>query len=70
MVVPAATPREVIVKLNTDFVRALNTPDLREKLRTIGQTPAPSTPEEFQAQIRTDYERWGRIVRQSGTKAD
>ena len=70
VVAPVATPREVIVKLNADFVRALNAPDLRERMKAIGQTPAPSTPEEFQAQIRADYERWGKVVRQSGAKAD
>jgi len=70
LVAPAGTPRDVIVKLNTDFVRALNAPELREKLKSIGQTAAPSTVEEFQAQIRTDYERWGKVVRQSGVKAD
>ncbi len=70
IVAPAATPREIIVKLNADFVRALNAPDVRDRLKVIGQTSSPSTPEEFQAQIRVDYERWGKIVKQSGAKAE
>ncbi len=69
-IAPAATPREVIVKLNADFVRALNSTDVRERLKVVGQTPSPSTPEEFQAQIRTDYERWGKVVKMSGAKVD
>ena len=60
------TPRTSLA----DFVRVLNSADVREKMKAIGQALAPSTPEEFAAQIRTDFERWGKVVRQSGAKAD
>jgi tripartite-type tricarboxylate transporter receptor subunit TctC len=70
VVAPAATPREVVVKLNGAVVRALKDPEVSARLNAIGQTPAPSTPEEFAAQIRGDYERWGKVVKASGAKAE
>jgi tripartite-type tricarboxylate transporter receptor subunit TctC len=70
VVAPAATPREVVVKLNGAVVRALKDPEVSARLNGIGQTPAPSTPEEFAAQIRGDYERWGKVVKASGAKAE
>src|SRR5512134_2544363 len=70
VVAPAATPRETIAKLNAAVVRALKDPDVAARLTGIGQTPAPSRPEEFAAQIRADYERWGKVVKASGAKVE
>jgi tripartite-type tricarboxylate transporter receptor subunit TctC len=70
VVAPAATPRETLVKLNAAVVRALRDPDVSARLSGIGQTPSPSTPEAFAAQIRSDYERWGKVVKASGAKVE
>jgi tripartite-type tricarboxylate transporter receptor subunit TctC len=70
VVAPAAAPRETIAKLNAAVVRALKDPDVAARLAGIGQTPSPSTPEEFAAQIRGDYDRWGKVVKASGAKAE
>ena len=70
VVVPAATPHEVIAKLNAAIVRALNSPDVLARIHALGQYPAPSTPAEFAEFIRADYERWGKVVKASGAKVD
>jgi tripartite-type tricarboxylate transporter receptor subunit TctC len=70
VVAPAATPPETIARLNAAVVRALKDPDVAARLSGIGQTPSPSTPEEFGAQILADYERWGKVVKASGAKVE
>ena len=70
IIVPAATPRDIVQRLNGSIVRAINSPDLGKRLRTAGQTPAPSSPEEFRDQIRNDFERWGQVVKITGAKVD
>jgi tripartite-type tricarboxylate transporter receptor subunit TctC len=70
IVVPAATPREVIARLNADIHRALAAPDVLKRVTSLGQTPSPSTPEEFAELIRAEHARWGKVVKASGAKAD
>lgn len=70
VVMPAATPRHVLRKLNADFVQALNSPEVRERLNAAGQSPAPSTPEEFQQEIRNDYAVWGKVVKSINLKPE
>jgi tripartite-type tricarboxylate transporter receptor subunit TctC len=70
VIAPAALPRATLAKLNAGVVRALRSPDVIERLGAIGQTASPSTPEEFAKQIRTEFERWGKVVKASGAKVD
>ncbi|MBI4190401.1 MAG: tripartite tricarboxylate transporter substrate binding protein [Betaproteobacteria bacterium] len=63
VIVPAGTPREVIVKLNAGIVSGLSQPDMRERLRAGGIEVSLSTPEEFDQQIRADFKRWEKIVK-------
>lgn len=70
MVAPAATPRPVVNKLNGAIVRALQMPDVQQRIQALGMTPSPSTPEELDKQIRADYALWGKVVKASGAKAD
>lgn len=70
VVAPASTPREAIMKLNAAIVRALNSPDVLKRIHSVGLTAAPSTPAEFAAYIRADYDRWGKVVKESGAKVD
>jgi len=70
VVVPSGTPQSIITKLNTDIVNALNASDVRERMKALGQELSPSTPEQFQEQIRSDYALWGKVVRASGVKVD
>jgi len=63
VVMPSTTPRDLLRRINADFVQALNSPDVRERLHIAGQTAAPSTPEEFQKEIRNDYAVWSKVIK-------
>jgi tripartite-type tricarboxylate transporter receptor subunit TctC len=68
--VPAGTPREVVERLHAEFARALAAPDLREKMLNLGAEPVGSKPEEFAAYIRAEADKYARVIRASGAKAD
>jgi len=70
IVVPAATPVDIIARLNTEVNRALANPDVRAKLAAQGAEPLGSTPAEYAAHIRNELPRWSKAVRESGAKAD
>ena len=67
---PAGTPREIITKLNAEFVRALALPDIRERLLAQGAEPVGGTPEQFAALIRAEIPKWAQVVKASGAKLD
>jgi tripartite-type tricarboxylate transporter receptor subunit TctC len=68
--VPAGTPREVVDRLHAEFTRALAAPDVREKMLSLGAEPVGSRPEEFAAYIRRESEKYARVIRASGARAD
>jgi tripartite-type tricarboxylate transporter receptor subunit TctC len=70
MVAPAATPRPIVRQLNEALVRILGMPDVQERIRALGMTPSPSTPEELEKLIRADYALWGKVAKTAGVKAD
>jgi len=67
---PAGTSKAVIAKLNTAILRALDSPDVLKRMGALGQTVAGSSVEEFTALIRSDYARWGKVVKAAGIKVD
>ena len=67
---PANTPRDIVMKLNTDIRRVMATPESREWLAGQGAEPGNDTPEEFLAYIKVEHAKWGRVVREAGIKAD
>lgn len=67
---PAGTPRDIVNRLNGAFVKLLNDPATRKLLAARGTDPLTSTPEEFAQFIRSETERWGKVVRASGATAD
>ena len=67
---PARTPPEIIARLNAAIVAVMNDPEVRAKLAQTGVLPAADTPEEFGRYLRGEYERWGRIIREKGIKAE
>jgi tripartite-type tricarboxylate transporter receptor subunit TctC len=63
---PAGTPAPVIAKFNAAMVAALKAPDLRERLRDTGTTPAPSSPQQFDVYMRKEIARWRAVIRDKG----
>jgi tripartite-type tricarboxylate transporter receptor subunit TctC len=70
VVVPAATPKVIVTKLQADIVRLLNQPDVRERLEVQGVEIAATTPDQFARLIRDEIVRWGKAVKVSGAKPD
>jgi tripartite-type tricarboxylate transporter receptor subunit TctC len=70
LVAPAATPREIILKLNGAIVRGLGHSEVRERLLIQGLEPVGNSPEEFGRLIRDELPKWAKIVRVSGAKVD
>ena len=70
LIAPAGMPKAVIARLNAEVNRALAGPGLPQKLAAIGAEPAGGTPEEFAKFIRSEYAKWGDVVRRSGAKMD
>ena len=67
---PAHMPKEVVQRLNTEIRTALASPALRERFRTLGADPTPSTPEEFLELSRRETAKWAKIVKFSGARID
>jgi tripartite-type tricarboxylate transporter receptor subunit TctC len=70
LLAPAATPPAIIDKVAADLKEAVSAPDVREKLIAQGAVPQASTPRELQGLIDKDRERYGRIIREKGLKAE
>ena len=68
--VPAATPKPVIARLNREFVRALQRPDVQDFYARQGALPVYNTPAEFAAFVGTEAVKWGALVRKAGVKPE
>ncbi len=67
---PTGTPAPIIGRLNAAFVKILNDPATRKLLASRGTEPMTSTPEEFARFIKSEADRWGKVVRASGASAN
>lgn len=67
---PAKTPREIVARLHEATVRALRSPDIRERMTQIGFDVVAGTPEEFGQFMKAEVERWTRVVERGGIKPD
>jgi tripartite-type tricarboxylate transporter receptor subunit TctC len=67
---PANMPADVVAKLSHDFVAAVNLPAVKDRLAGLGASAIGSSPQEFDAVIHADYEKWGPIIKAAGIKAE
>jgi tripartite-type tricarboxylate transporter receptor subunit TctC len=67
---PAGTPKNIVSTMNAELAKVNAQPDTREKLAAHGIEPATATPELMAEMIRGDLERWGKVIREAGIKAD
>ncbi|HEY9446085.1 MAG TPA: tripartite tricarboxylate transporter substrate binding protein [Burkholderiales bacterium] len=66
---PAGTPAEVVTKLNGEIVSILKQPEIHDRLSREGADPVGNTPQQFGAFIKSEIEKWGKVIRAAGIKA-
>jgi len=69
-VAPAKTPKEIVDRLNREIVKALAAPDVVALLHKQGLEPSSSSPAELGRYMKSEYETWGKVVKQAGIKAE
>jgi tripartite-type tricarboxylate transporter receptor subunit TctC len=67
---PANTPRAVIERINAEAVKVMQTAETRKYFASIGGEPVTSTPEQAAAFLRAEHERWAKVIREAGIKAE
>jgi tripartite-type tricarboxylate transporter receptor subunit TctC len=67
---PAGMPRDLVMKINGDTNRILQSPEVRERLEKLGTVPVGGTPEEFGAYIRQQVATWNKVVKAAGAKVE
>ena len=70
VVAPAGTPAPVIARLNAEITAALNDEQIKAAMRNLGVEPAPGKPEAFDAYIRSETQKWARVIRQANIKLE
>jgi tripartite-type tricarboxylate transporter receptor subunit TctC len=67
---PAGTPKAIVSRLNTEFVKALKLPDVRDRLTSLGFEISGSTPEFYGNYIRSEIKKWAKVVKVSGARPE
>lgn len=70
IMVPAGTPREIISRLHQEIVKVVQSPEIRSRLASEGAAVAGTTPEQYAKVIRSDVEKWARIIKDLGLRAN
>jgi tripartite-type tricarboxylate transporter receptor subunit TctC len=70
IVAPAATPAEIVNKLHATVTAVLSTPEMKERLDKAGAELRPQSPSDFGGFIRSERDRWAKVVKESGAKFD
>lgn len=67
---PVKTSKDVVTRLHGEVDKALKSPELQEKLKAVGVTIVNSNPDQAAAFVKAEYEKWARVIQQSGAKLD
>jgi tripartite-type tricarboxylate transporter receptor subunit TctC len=67
---PAGTPKPIIDRLHAETLKVMALPDIKERLFKAGFEVVTSTPEEFAAFTKSEIQKWGKLVKATGLKAD
>lgn len=70
LLAPAATPKDIIAKINAESVKALSEPEMAKRLSSQGAEPAPGTPEELGRFMRTEFEDWKKVIKAANIKLE
>ena len=70
VVAPAGTPPAIVARLNAEITAALKDEATVEKMRNLGVEPAPTTPEAFEAYIRSETRKWAKVIREANIRID
>ena len=70
IVMPAATPRDIVAKINAELVKMLKTPEMKEKILQQGGIAGGNSPEEFSAFIKAEVEKWARVAQAAKVRLD
>ncbi len=70
VIVPSATPRDIVHRMSVDINKALQSYDLVARMEQFGLEPSGTTPEQFDAFIRAEIDKWGKVVKAAGIRAD
>jgi tripartite-type tricarboxylate transporter receptor subunit TctC len=70
IVAPAGTPEPIVRRLNAEFVKATNKPEVNERLRALDLDPAAGSPEDMARHIAADMKKWGEVIRAGNIKVE
>jgi tripartite-type tricarboxylate transporter receptor subunit TctC len=70
LVAPAGTPAPIVARLNAEVSAALNDPDIKSRMRNLGVEPAASSVDEFDAYIKSETQKWAKVIKSAGTKIE
>jgi len=70
LVIPAATPRDIVTRLHAEILKILRMPDIHDRLVSLGSDPVGSTPEEFGAFMKSETAKWARVIKEANIRAE
>ena len=70
VIAPGGTPADIVALLNAELIAVLNSPDIRDRLAAVGLEPAPGTSDEFAALIRSEIQKYARLIKSSGIRIE